>query len=59
MSTATEATIKVDTVIGRAKQAMKNRTLPNHDAFTISEVLGACLGLPKEYVLDEMMKRQG
>lgn len=49
----------VDEVISNSARVLKNRELPNHDAFTISEVVGASLGLPKEYVLDEMLKKNG
>jgi hypothetical protein len=47
----------VDTIIGRAARALKNKTLPSHDAFTISEVVGVCICMPKEYVLEEMIKK--
>ena len=49
-------TIPLDTIMKRASQVLKENILPSHDAFTVSEVLGACLGLPKEYVIDQIIK---
>jgi len=43
-------------IIKNAARVLKERQLPNHNAFTISEVVGAVTGLPKEYVMDKMME---
>ena len=51
-----ESIIKVSAIIENAAKVLKNRELPSHNAFTISEVLGAALALPKEYIMDEMLK---
>ena len=50
-----ESIIKVSAIIENAAKVLKNRELPSHNAFTISEVLGAALALPKEYIMDEML----
>jgi hypothetical protein len=43
-------------VIGNAATALKSGNFPNHDVFTISEILGASLGLPKEMVIEQLGK---
>lgn len=52
-----ESVIKLDTIFREASQVIKNKTLPNHDAFTISEVIGAVLNLPKEYVIKQILDK--
>jgi len=48
----------VDTIIGRAAKAFKNGELPSHDAFAVSEIVAASLGMRKGYVLEEMLKKK-
>jgi len=52
-----ERTVPLEIIFERANQVIKNKSLPNQSANTISEVVGAVVGLPKEYVLYEMLKR--
>ena len=47
----------VKEIIGNAKVILKKRQLPSQDAFTLSAVVGALLNVPKDYVLDEMLKK--
>lgn len=47
--------ISLDLMIKRIQLVIKDKLLPQHDVFSISEVLGAATGLPKEYILDEML----
>ena len=49
-------TIKVETILKRAAQVLKNGELPNHNAFTISEVVGAVIGMSKEAVIEKMLE---
>ena len=50
-----DATVKVDAVLKNAGRIIKEKQL-SHDAFTVSEILGAALLLPKEYVLEKMLE---
>ena len=49
-------TISYSMLFGRAAEALKNKSLPDHNAFTVSEVLATCMGLPKEIVIEEIRK---
>ena len=51
-----EPTIKLSSIFKQAGKVIKSGKLPKHDAFSISEVLGAATGLPKEYVMDQILK---
>jgi len=50
-----ESIIKLSTIIGRANQIVQSKE-NKLDAFDVSMVVSAIMGLSKEYVLDEMMK---
>jgi len=50
--------IDFDSMIREANTCLKKKQLPNHNAFTISEVIGAVTGVPKEVVLDKMLDMQ-
>ena len=48
--------IELDSMLRKAIICLDSKFMPSHDAFSISEVLGACTGIPKEMILDQMMK---
>ena len=56
-SDVNDAIIKLNAIFKQGRQILQSRSLPNHNAFTISEVLGACLGLPKEHVIEQLLKQ--
>lgn len=49
-----EATMKYKNVIKNSRKVIRDKLLP-YDAFTISAVVGAAIGVPKETVLDDML----
>jgi len=52
-----ESIIKLSTIIGRANQIVQSKENP-FNAFDVSMVVGAVVGLPKEYVLNQMLKEK-
>lgn len=48
--------IEFDSIIRKANICLRNNFMPNHNAFTFSEVIGAVTGVPKEIVLTKMME---
>lgn len=53
-----EPTIKIKDIIKNARKALRSGNFPNHNAFTISEIVGAVTCLPKEYIIEEMLKKE-
>ena len=53
-----DRTVKIETILDRAALVLKIQSLPSHNAFTISEVVAAVTGLPKEYVIEQMLERK-
>jgi hypothetical protein len=53
-----ETTVKLGDIFKNARKALRSGNFPNHDAFTFSEVIGAALALPKEFVIHEIIKEQ-
>jgi len=53
-----EAAVKYKTIIRNARKAIRNGNLPNHNAFTISEVVGAVIGVPKEIVIEDILNSE-
>ena len=51
-----DKTVTMESICKGANLAISSKSLPKHNAFTISEVIGAVTGVPKEIVLDEMMR---
>ena len=49
--------VTLDIILDNAAKVVREKSLPNHNAFTISEVVGAVTGLSKEVVMDEMLRR--
>jgi len=54
--TIMEKTIEIKQVIENTKAIIKSGNFPNHDAFGISAIVGAAINVPKEEILDAMLK---
>ena len=47
--------IEYNSILRKANICLRNKFLPKQDAFSLSEVIGAVTGVPKEIVFDQMM----
>jgi hypothetical protein len=48
--------IEYKDMIRKANICLRDKLLPNHSAFTVTEVVEALTGIPKEVVFDNLLK---